>query len=115
MSTKVLIMGITFKENVTDIRNSKVIDVVRELKDYGIGVDIIDPGADSGDVMAEYGLDLIREPAGEYDAVILAVSHMEYMELDEGYFSEILNKGGIIIDVKGILRGKIKNHTYWSL
>ena len=115
MSTKVLIMGITFKENVTDIRNSKVIDVVRELKDYGIGVDIIDPGADSGEVMAEYGLDLIREPAGEYDAVILAVSHMEYMELDEGYFSEILNKGGIIIDVKGILRGKIKNHTYWSL
>jgi UDP-N-acetyl-D-galactosamine dehydrogenase len=112
---RVLIMGITFKEDVTDIRNSKVVDVVSELNDFGVEVDIIDPGVGSAEVKEEYGLDLKKEPAGKYDAIILAVSHKEYLNLDENYFTKFLGKAGIVVDVKGVLRGKIRNHTYWSL
>jgi len=112
---RVLIMGITFKEDVTDIRNSKVMDVIRELDDFGIKVEVIDPGASKQEVKKEYGIDLKVHPSGKYDAVILAVSHKEYLKLEESFFAALLNKGGIVVDVKGILRGKIKNLTYWSL
>jgi UDP-N-acetyl-D-galactosamine dehydrogenase len=112
---RALIMGITFKEDVTDIRNSKVVDVVRELTDFGVEVDIIDPAVSAHEVKEEYGLDLKKEPSGKYDAVIVAVSHKEYLNLDENFFTPLLKKEGIIVDVKGILRGKITNHTYWSL
>jgi UDP-N-acetyl-D-glucosamine/UDP-N-acetyl-D-galactosamine dehydrogenase len=115
MGARVLIMGITFKEDVTDIRNSKVVDVLSELTDFDVKVDIIDPGADPHEVRKEYGIDLKKEPSGKYDAVILAVSHKEYLNLGEDYFTPYLVKKGIVVDVKGVLRGKIKNHTYWSL
>jgi UDP-N-acetyl-D-galactosamine dehydrogenase len=108
-------MGITFKEDVTDIRNSKVVDVIKELADFGIKVDVIDPGAGKHEVKEEYGIDMKDNPSGKYDAVILAVSHKEYLKLDESYFTPLLNKDGIIVDVKGILRGKIINNSYWSL
>jgi len=113
--SRVLIMGITFKENVTDIRNSKVVDVIKELVDFSVAVDVIDPGASAHEVKEEYGIELKNKPDGRYDAVILAVSHKEYTGLDEDYFSSLLNKDGIVIDVKGLLRGKIRKHTYWSL
>lgn len=113
--SRVLVMGITFKENVTDIRNSKVVDVIKELVDFSVSVDIIDPGASAHEVREEYGLDIRTKPEGRYDAVILAVSHKEYSDLDEDFFTPLLNKDGIVIDVKGILRNKIKKHTYWSL
>ena len=113
--SRVLIMGITFKEDVTDIRNSKVVDVYSELKDFGIAVDIIDPGASAHEVKEEYGIKLSEGPTGKYDAIILAVSHNEYLDLKEEYFDKLLNKEGVVVDIKGILRGKIKNHTYWSL
>lgn len=113
--SKVLIMGITFKEDVTDIRNSKVVDVIKEMADFGVTVDIIDPSASAHEVKEEYGLEIKRKPAGKYDAVILAVSHKEYLNLDENYFTALLNKDGIVVDVKGVLRGKITKHTYWSL
>jgi UDP-N-acetyl-D-galactosamine dehydrogenase len=112
---RVLIMGITFKENVTDIRNSKVADVIAELEDFGISVDVIDPGAGKDEVKEEYDIDLQDKPEGKYDAVILAVSHTQFMNLDESYFKSILHPDGIVVDIKGILRGKIKNYTYWSL
>jgi UDP-N-acetyl-D-galactosamine dehydrogenase len=112
---KVLIMGITFKEDVTDIRNSKVVDVINELNDFGVVAEIIDPGVGSHEVQEEYGIELIKAPSGKYDAVILAVSHKEYLDLEENFFTPLLNEGGIVVDVKGILRGKIKKHTYWSL
>ena len=114
-NARVLIMGITFKENVTDIRNSKVVDVLAELDDFGIKVDVIDPGAGRHEVKEEYGIDLKEKPAGKYDAVILAVAHDEYLGLDESYFRSLLNQNGIIVDIKGVLRGKINNYTYWSL
>jgi UDP-N-acetyl-D-galactosamine dehydrogenase len=112
---RVLIMGITFKEDVTDIRNSKVIDIISELTDFGAISDVIDSGVEAHEVRAEYGIDLKKAPSGKYDAVIVAVSHKEYFNLDEDFFTSILNIDGIVVDVKGILRGKIKKHTYWSL
>lgn len=113
--SKVLVMGITFKENVTDIRNSKVVDVIKELVDFGVAVDVIDPGANAHEVKEEYGLDIRKEPEGKYDAVILAVSHKEYLNFDENYFTSLMGGDGIVVDVKGILRGKIKKLNYWSL
>jgi UDP-N-acetyl-D-glucosamine/UDP-N-acetyl-D-galactosamine dehydrogenase len=112
---RVLIMGITFKEDVTDIRNSKVVDVISELVDFGIDVEVIDPGAGKHEVREEYGIDLKDSPSGKYDAVILAVAHRQYINLDESFFNPLLLSEGIIVDVKGVLRGKIKDHTYWSL
>lgn len=112
---KALIMGITFKEDVTDIRNSKVVDVIKELAEFGIKVDIVDPAADHEQVNEEYKLEMTTEPHGKYDAIILAVSHKEYKDLDESFFTKHLDNDGLIVDVKGLLRGRIKNHTYWSL
>ncbi len=112
---KVLIMGVTFKEDVTDIRNSKVADVVYELQEFGVTIDIIDPGADAGEVFHEYGFKMVPKHGKDYDAVIVAVGHKEYASLDEPFFDTILNKDGVVVDVKGILRDRIKNHNYWSL
>ncbi len=112
---KILVMGITFKENVTDIRNSKVVDMIDEMADFGATVEVIDPGADPIEIKQEYGLDLKKEPSGPYDAVVVAVNHKEYVNLDEDYFSSLLVPGGVLVDVKGIYRGKIKNLNYWSL
>lgn len=114
-NSRVLIMGITFKEDVTDIRNSKVIDIIAELNDFGVAIDVIDPGANREEVKEEYKLDLKKEPSGQYDAIILAVSHKEYLRLEEKWFDSLLKNKGIIVDVKGVLRGRIRKHTYWSL
>jgi UDP-N-acetyl-D-glucosamine/UDP-N-acetyl-D-galactosamine dehydrogenase len=113
--SRVLIMGITFKEDVTDIRNSKVVDVKSELDDFGILVDIVDPGAEKKEVRKEYDIDLKERPSGIYDAVIIAVGHRQYSKLDESYFDTLLSENGVIVDLKGILRGKIRNYTYWNL
>jgi UDP-N-acetyl-D-glucosamine/UDP-N-acetyl-D-galactosamine dehydrogenase len=111
----VLVMGATFKEDVSDIRNSKVADVIKELKSYGVTVKVVDPHASSEELVHEYGFGL--EPAIEknYDAVIVAVNHQDYKKLDENYFNSILSKDGILVDIKGMYKGKIKNLTYWSL
>jgi len=113
--SRVLIMGMTFKEDVTDIRNSKVIDIVDELRDFSLAVDVIDPGASPEEVRHEYGITLKSEPSGKYDAVIVAVPHKEYKDLDEDYFRNLLNDNGILVDLKGLYRGRIKSLTYWSL
>ncbi|MDX9928496.1 MAG: nucleotide sugar dehydrogenase [Bacteroidales bacterium] len=112
---RVLIMGVTFKEDVTDIRNSKVVDVYLELRDFGIEVDIIDPGASSSEVEKEYGIKMSACPSGIYDAIIVAVGHRQYLSLEENYFGNILSADGIVVDIKGILRGRISKHKYWSL
>lgn len=114
-TSKILIMGMTFKEDVTDIRNSKVIDIVNELHDFGLNVDVIDPGADSEEVHEEYGIRLKAKPEGKYDAVIVAVSHKEYLSMKEADFAALLNDKGILVDVKGAFRSKIHNLMYWSL
>ncbi|GDX51668.1 UDP-N-acetyl-D-galactosamine dehydrogenase [Bacteroidota bacterium] len=114
-ASHVLIMGATFKENVSDIRNSKVADIVNELKNYSVTVEVVDPHADSDELQHEYGFGLVPKPTGMYDAIIVAVNHKEYLTLDENYFKTIMNGGGIIVDVKGIFRNKIKTFTYWGL
>ncbi len=112
---RVLVMGVTFKEDVTDIRNSKVVDIIKELKEFNVQVDVVDPGASAVEVRHEYDIELSPEPKGKYDAIILAVGHKQYKGLDEKWFSENLTKKGIIVDIKGILRERIKNFVYWSL
>ncbi len=112
---KVLVMGATFKENVSDIRNSKVVDVVNELNSFGLHVEVSDPFASPEDVKKEYGFTLIDEIGQGYDAVVLAVNHQDYVSLNEDYFKGILQAKGFIFDVKGVLKNKISNIKYLSL
>ena len=112
--SKVLVKGATFKENVSDIRNSKVADVVRELKSYYVNVDVEDPFADSEQLMQEYGFGLTEQLANDYDAVIVTVPHRLYFDLDEKYFAEITKPDALIADLKGIYQNKITNRNYWS-
>ncbi|MBN1339846.1 MAG: nucleotide sugar dehydrogenase [Bacteroidales bacterium] len=113
--SKVLVMGATFKENVSDIRNSKVADVVHELTSYGIQVEVTDPFASSTELQKEYGFGLTDQPGSNYDAVIAAVSHKPYHDLDEDYFLSITSENAIFADLKGIFKGRINKLTYWSL
>ena len=117
MDAKVLIMGATFKEDVADIRNSKVIDVVREIESFSVGVDVIDPQADPEEVYKEYGYRTMAEAQGHYDAVIVAVNHQEYMGLPESYFEELMPNGGVFVDIKGVYKNMADNSKieYWSL
>jgi len=112
---KVLVMGATFKENVSDIRNSKVADVVNELKSFSLNVEVTDPQASSDELKHEYGFGLANEAGNNYDAVIVTVPHNEYKNLDDAYFASITKPHAIIADLKGTYRNKIKNRTYWSL
>ena len=114
--SRVLIMGVTFKENVSDIRNSKVVDIFNELKSFGINkIDVVDAFADAHEVKEEYGFDMAKEPTGKYEAIIVAVSHNQYINLGENWFSNFASKGCVFIDVKGIFRNRINKLTYWSL
>jgi len=98
--SKVLMLGITFKENCPDIRNSKVIDVIRELESFGITVEVYDPLANAEEVNSEYGIDLIGKPNGKYNATVLAVGHDCYKKVD----LEALNGDrGVVFDIKGYL------------
>ena len=113
---RALIMGATFKEDVSDIRNTKVIDIITELKSYQMSVDIVDPHANSEEMEKEYGVSLIQQPSNNYDAIIVAVNHHAYLELTETYFKSLFKEGkGVFIDVKGIYKSKIKDLEYWSL
>ena len=112
---KVLVMGATFKENVSDIRNSKVADVVKELKSFSLNVHVADPHADSNELQHEYGFSLADTLADDYDAVIVTVPHNDYKKLDDTYFASITKKHAMVADLKGIFRGEIKSRKYWSL
>jgi UDP-N-acetyl-D-galactosamine dehydrogenase len=114
-SSRVLIKGATFKENVSDIRNSKVADMVKELKSFYINVEVEDPYADSDQLNHEYGFGLSEKLSNEYDAVIVAVPHEPYRCLEESYFTSITKPHGLIADLKGLYRNKITKRNYWSL
>lgn len=115
LNSRILIMGVTFKENVSDIRNSRVVDLVTELKSYGTKVEIIDPYASSQELEEEYGFGLLEKPGKDYDAIIIAVAHNDYLQLSEDFFLLHLSPNGIIMDVKGIYRDRIKSFVYMSL
>jgi len=114
-NTHVLVMGITFKESVADIRNSKVVDLIKELRSYMVNVDVVDPYADSDEVNEEYNFNLSEKLRNDYDAIVLAVGHKEYKNKLEEYFQGISKKDAIFADLKGIYRNSIKKLIYWSL
>jgi UDP-N-acetyl-D-galactosamine dehydrogenase len=95
---KVLVLGITFKENCPDIRNSRVIDVISELRDFGCDVSVYDPWADAKEVAHEYGLSLSKELGGKYDAVVLAVAHKEFIGMD---MESLKHEDSVVYDIKG--------------
>jgi UDP-N-acetyl-D-galactosamine dehydrogenase len=116
MESKVLIMGATFKEDVSDIRNSKIVDVISELQSFACSVDVIDPHADTEELFHEYGFRIKENPTNDYDAIIVAVNHREYSKFTEADFKGMMRDDkGIIIDLKGIYRHIITNIDYWSL
>lgn len=117
LKTNVLILGVTFKENVTDIRNTRVVDMISEMKSYGINVDVVDYMADAEEFYKEYGYKLKEKPDKKYDAIVLAVKHKNYENFDEENLSHLLcdDDKGIVVDIKGVLRGKINNYKYWTL
>ena len=114
-NARVLVMGATFKEDVSDIRNSKVVDVINELKSFSCHVEVIDPHANSNELMEEYGFDLVEETSGLYNAAIVAVNHLDYTLLNEKYFKSILSDNGLLVDLKGVFRNKINELEYWTL
>ena len=112
---RVLVMGATFKEDVSDIRNSKVVDVINELKSFSCNVEVVDPHADSNELWDEYGFKLVDKISGIYNSIIVAVNHHEYSILKEDYFKSILSDKGLLVDLKGIFRNKINQLDYWTL
>lgn len=97
----ILIMGITFKENCPDIRNTKVVDIYTTLKEYTNNITVYDPWANAGHVRHEYGLEVVNKlPEMKYDAVILAVAHKEFLDMD---VKSLIKENGVVYDVKGIL------------
>ena len=112
---KVLVMGATFKENVSDIRNSKVADVIKELKAFSLNVHVTDPHAKSEELKHEYGFELTQNLSNDYDAVIITVPHNDYKNLDDAYFASITKPHAVIADIKGIYRDRISSRKYWSL
>jgi UDP-N-acetyl-D-galactosamine dehydrogenase len=112
---KVLIKGITFKENVADIRNSKVADLYDECKSFSMDVDMLDPWADAEEVFHEYKIKMIDQIDKKYDALILAVGHQDFIDETADVNLNLLKKDGIIIDLKSIIKTKDPSVTYWSL
>lgn len=112
--SKALVLGVTFKENVSDIRNSKVFELIKELKDYSIKVDVLDPFASSKEVYKHCGNHLVNKTATYYDSVVVAVNHQQFSDLENGPLSKIDLSKMSIYDVKGVLK-KYDFENYWSL
>jgi UDP-N-acetyl-D-galactosamine dehydrogenase len=112
---KVLVLGVTFKENVTDIRNSKVAALVHELQDYSMNVHIVDPYASPNEVAHEYKLTLVDKISDGYDAVVVAVAHDEYLHYNSAFFKSIMRENPILMDLKGIYQDVDQDITYWRL
>lgn len=114
-TSRVLVLGATFKENVHDIRTSRVVDILQELADFGVCVEVHDPYASKDEFRRYYGFELVEQLRSDYDAIIVAVAHKEFLAFDEEYFINHSSEQPILIDVKGIYRKKIKKILYWSL
>lgn len=113
--SRVLVLGFTFKENVSDVRNTKVADIIHELQSYRVQVDLVDPYADSAEVMHEYNIEIKDQPSGTYDAIIVAVAHREYRGMAEPDFLKLANETCLLVDVKGLYSNEISKMQYWSL
>lgn len=111
---KVLVMGITFKEDVSDIRNSKVADLIKEITDYSIQVDVVDPYASAVEVKHEYGVELSDNIGDDYDAIVIAVGHKEYRAMSKNELENISKDDLILFDIKGIKNSDLYEN-YWKL
>ena len=107
MGSKILILGVTFKENCPDIRNSKVADVYNELKEFGLEVDVYDYEADPEEVKEEYGIDLIDQIKEKYDGILLAVSHTKFSMINIESIKKDSNS--VVYDLKGFLPRNLVN------
>lgn len=112
---KVAVLGVTFKENVSDIRNSKVADLIEELMQYAIHVHIHDPHASPNEVSKEYKYSLTAKLDENYDAVVVAVNHAAYQNYDPAFFKSIMNEKPILFDIKSMYHFDDPELTYWSL
>ena len=112
--SKVLVMGATFKENVSDIRNSKIADVISTLESYHLNIFVHDPYASDKELEEEYGIRLTPELDNDYDAIIVSVPHEPYTKFNDDYFKSITKEHALIADLKGIYRNKITSRKYWS-
>ncbi|MBB00891.1 MAG: UDP-N-acetyl-D-galactosamine dehydrogenase [Saprospirales bacterium] len=114
--SKVLIMGATFKEDVSDIRNTKVVDVIKELIDYSVTIDVVDAYADPSEMKHEYGLSLSSETNPPYDAIIVAVNHDQYAQMTLDNYRSLMGNDPILFDIKGMLKDRdMTGIHYWSL
>lgn len=108
-NAEILVLGITFKENCPDVRNTKVVDVIHALEDYEMNVSLFDPWAEPDEVKQEYGLSSVKEvPKKKFDAVVLAVAHNEFKNLN---FDSLKNEKAIVYDVKNVLSNELKDKT----
>lgn len=100
--SNVLILGVTFKENCPDIRNTKVVDIYHELCEFGLNVDIYDPWASKEEVKREYGIDILNkfDPSKKYEAILLAVAHTEFESIN---FEEYYKAGTVVFDAKAVI------------
>ncbi|HSY62501.1 MAG TPA: nucleotide sugar dehydrogenase [Cytophaga sp.] len=113
--SRVLVLGVTFKENVEDIRNSKVAELIKELQSYSLNIDAVDPYASFTDFKHEYNLEFKTEIAGTYDVAILAVPHKDYLVKDINFFENLLHEKGLFVDIKGVYRKSAHKYSYWTL
>ena len=111
----ILIMGVSFKGNVRDLRNSKVLELAGKLKQQGLAVELSDPLVEEEELKAKYGWTLTAALRNNYDIIVLGADHADYCKLGEDYFCAISGEQSLIIDLKGIFRGKIKKRKYRSL
>jgi UDP-N-acetyl-D-galactosamine dehydrogenase len=103
-SSRVLVLGLTFKENCPDLRNTRVVDIVAELQSYGSNVDVHDPWVNATEAKAEYGIELVAEPAaGEYDAILIAVGHREFQALGADGIRRFGKPTSLVYDIKYVL------------
>ncbi|MDO5851568.1 MAG: nucleotide sugar dehydrogenase [Methanobacteriaceae archaeon] len=117
-SSNILVLGVTFKENCNDIRNSKVIPIIQKLNELGINVTVYDPMADKDSVKKEYNIDLVNDYSGNYDVVLFAVAHDEFKEFSLDNTKKLIHENSIIVDLKSILNKEIQNYEkikYWTL
>jgi UDP-N-acetyl-D-galactosamine dehydrogenase len=114
-TAKVLVLGITFKENVSDIRNSKVAALVHELQEYSVNVHVSDPYASPNEVAHEYQITLVDTISSDYDVVVVAVAHDAYLTYDAAYFKSIMKAQPILMDLKGIYGNTDESLLYWRL
>ncbi len=113
--SRVLVMGATFKENVADIRNSKIIDLISELKAFGLQVELADPYANSAEFEEEYGEKIVESPTGKYQALIMAVIHQEYLSMSQAEIQQLTAENCLLADIKGKFKEKAEGLHYWSL